>query len=233
MKKINLACLMLIVGALLLQACQPATPEPTATPTPTNTATATATPTSTATPEPTPTFTPLPSPTVPPTMDMVGWLMEHPFRPAPMDFKTAVLADQLEPPLAIEDLPEGFNLYLCRGGVSYQPEGEIYMASTIYQLPVDDTVELENEVKLSVIGYENAEIRERHFEILSTNRNSYLEVVGDYEVLVFYDENTITYMWFSGPYVIGVDSAFPPDGTPNAWLPTFAELMLVVYAPLN
>jgi hypothetical protein len=51
-------------------------------------------------------------------------------------------------------------------------------------------------------------------------------------VLIFYNENITSYLWFSGPYVIIIDSAFPPDGTPNAWLPTFAELMLAVYPPL-
>jgi hypothetical protein len=230
MKKLNLACLMLIVGALLLQACQAATPEPTPTPAPTNTPTPK--PTNTPTPEPTPTFTPLPSPTVPPPMDMVAWLMEHPFVAAPNDFMESVYADQLEPPLAIEDLPEGFIMSLCRGGVSYQPEGELFQALTVYQYPVDDIVSLENEVKVSALGYVNAEIRERHFELMANNRNAYLEDIGDFEVLIFYNENITSYLWFSGPYVIIIDSAFPPDGTPNAWLPTFAELMLAVYPPL-
>ena len=122
---------------------------------------------------------------------------------------------------------------LCRGGVAYRPEGELYQHSTVYQYPVDDVVSLENEVKVMIVAYTNAEVRESHFEILANNRNAYLENIGGSEVLVFYDENILSYLWFSESYMIIVDSAFPPDGTPNAWLPTFVELTLAVFPPLS
>ncbi len=226
MKRILLASAMLIAGALLLQACEPsaATEAP---PTPT------ASPTSTNTPTPAPTITPTPSrtPTTPPEVDMYGWLINHPYIVIPDDFQLAVQADDVTPPVSVDDLPEGFIVTESRGGVAYLPEGEVYLSSTTYLFPVDDQVSLENDVRVSITAYSNEAVREHHFEVLSSSRTAYLQSIGGIDVLYFYDQTTLGQIWISGPFAIVVGSAPPADGTPNAWLRIFSEFLLDMYPP--
>jgi hypothetical protein len=228
MKKIAFTLVVLSVGGLLLQACGPAATPP---PTPTATTQPSPTPTDTATPEPTPTEPPRPTPTTPPPVDMIAWLMAHPFIAAPEDFQDAVLANQIEPPIDLEDLPEGFIVTESRGGVAYLPDGEIYMASTIYLHPSDGEVATENEVSVGIVGYVNETVREYHFEAQANNRLASLVTIGEYEILSYYDQNTVGHVWISGPFAINVTSKPPAGGSPNPWLPIFSGLMLELYPP--
>jgi len=235
MKRTLLACVMLIFGAMLLQACgpsatpEPPTPTPTTQPSPTPTSTATATPT--ATPAPTATATPPPSPATPSMLDMLDWLVEHPFIVIPEDFQATVQADQVTPPFDVDDLPEGFTMTASRGSVAYLSAGEVYVVTTTYRYPYDDQVSLENNVSVSVSAYANEATREYHLGILATNRLANLLSIGENEVLSFYDQTSVGHMWISGPLAIFVGSAPPDDGNPNAWLTIFSELLLDVYPP--
>jgi hypothetical protein len=163
-------------------------------------------------------------------LDMLDWLMEHPFIVIPEDFQAAVEADQVTPPIDVDDLPEGFIVTEPRGGIAYLSDGEVYVETTTYLFPYDDQVALENNVTVSVAAYANEAVREHHLGILATNRHAYLLSVGGFEILSFYDQTTVGQMWISGPLAIFVGSA-PPDDTPNAWLTIFSEFLLDVYPP--
>ncbi len=228
MKKSLIAWAMLIAAGMMLVACGPAaTPEP---PTPTSTPTVqpSATPTNTPVPEPTPTE----APSHPP-VDMLAWLLEHPFAAATNDFQAEVLRDQFDPPIDVGELPDGFIVTESRGGVAYLPDGEAYVWSTKYLYPVDNQVSLENDVGISIFAHTNEAVREYHYGVMARNREAFLVNVGEYEVLYFFDQTTIGHIWLSGPYTVIVGSAPPIDGTPNAWLTIFSELLVDLYPPEN
>lgn len=229
MKKIAIACIVLIAGGLTLQACGPvATPVP---PTPTATPRPSATPTNTPIPEPTATATPLPSTPTEAPVDMLAWLLEHPFTACPVEFQDSVYADQVENAIDVEDLPEGFIMTESRGAIAAGQEAEIFLASSEYLYATGDEVALENTVRVNVICYAAMGARDYHFEILARNRQAYMVDIGEYQVLSFFDQSNVGHIWPSGPYVITVGSAPPSDGNLNAWLNIFAELLLEKYPP--
>jgi hypothetical protein len=229
MKKIVIPSVLLLAVGLMLQACgSTSTPLP---PTPTAAPLLPATATNTTVPEPTPTNIPLPTPTNPPLVDMLTWLMAHPFTAAPVEFHEAVFTNQIEPPIDVGDLPEGFIATESLGGIAYLPDGEIYNAITEYLLPSDTEVLPENSLKVTIIAYMNEDVRDIHFEALARNHLAYMRSVGEYDVLFFYDESTVDHVWISGPYMIVVGSAPPADGSPNAWLSIFSEFLLDLYPP--
>lgn len=237
MKNVAIACVVLIAGALLLQACGPSvTPEPptptaTTQPSPTPTTQPSPTPTSTATPTPAPTETPPASPATPPELDMLTWLTEHRFIAVSEDFRDTVRTCQFAPPAAVDDLPEGFNVNdaTCYG--SEAADGEAFLATTTYQFPFGDQTLLEHYVSVVVVAYSNEAVREWHFGILAINREALLVEFGEFEVLSFHDQTAVGHIWISGPFAIIVTSASPPDGSPNAWLSIFSEILLDVYPP--
>jgi hypothetical protein len=154
-------------------------------------------------------------------IDMLDWLLEHPFIVIPEDFQANVEADQVTPPIDVDDLPEGFIVTASRGGVAYLSAGEVYVETTTYLFPYDDQVALEN----------NVTVREHHLGILATNRLANLLSIGENEILSFYDQTSVGHIWISGPLAIFVGSAPPDDGNPNAWLTIFSEFLLDVYPP--
>jgi hypothetical protein len=225
MKKIAIPYVVLTATALLLQACGPsATPE-----SPTPTIAPTATPTNTA--APTPTETPTPLPPTEPTIDMLAWLLAHPFRPAPQGFQDAVFANRINHPISVGDLPEGFIMTEPVGGVAYPPEGEAFNARTEYLYPIDDQVLPENSVTISVFAYSNADVREHHFEVMARDRQAYLQSIGEIDVLYFYNHASVGHAWTAGPFLIVIGSAPPANGSLNAWLDIFSELLVELYPP--
>jgi hypothetical protein len=225
MKKTAITYVVLIAGALLMQACGPsATPEP-----PTPTVAPSATPTNTT--APTPTETPAPTLPTETLVDMLAWLLEHSFRPAPQGFQDAVFANQINHPINVGDLPEGFIMAESVGGVAYLPDGEAFNARTEYYFPVDGEISPENSVSVGVVAYSNAEVRAYHFEGLARNRQAYMQSIGEIDVLCFYDQSSVGYAWIAGPFLIVVGSAPPADGSPNAWLSIFSEHLVGLYPP--
>jgi hypothetical protein len=228
MKKIAIACVVIIAGALLLQACgSSTTPE-----IPMHTGTATEGLTPTVTPAPTPTATLLPPPATPPLIDMLTWLMDHSFTAAPADFQAAALADEAAAPIAVGDLPEGFIVTKARGYAGSSQEGESYTWTTTYQYPIDDVVSRENRIEIRICAYSNEASREHHFVVMANYRQAFLQRIDRYDVLSYYDRTTAGHIWISGPFVIIVSSANPADGSPNPWLSVFSEFMVDLY-PLD
>ncbi|HEY69911.1 MAG TPA: hypothetical protein G4O08_04915 [Anaerolineae bacterium] len=225
MKKIVIVCAAMIVGALLLQACGPSTPPEV--PKPTSTAAPSLTPTA----APTPTATLPPPPATPPLIDMLTWLMNQSFSAAPEDFQAAAQADEVEPPIAVGDLPEGFIMSESRGYESYPQEGKSYTWTTTYQYPIDGIVSPENRVEISIKAYSNETSRGPAFEAMARARQAFLQRIDRYDVLSYYDHATAGHVWISGPFVIIVRTANPSDGSPNPWLSVFSEFMVTLYPP--
>jgi hypothetical protein len=162
---------------------------------------------------------------------MLSWLMGYPFSAATADFQAAVLADEVEAPIAAGDLPVRFIMSETQGNMGSSQNGDTYVWSTTYLHPVDGIVSRENEVNIHVYAYSNEATRDHHFDVLATARQAFLQRIDGYNVLSYYDRTMAGHIWISGPYVIIVGSGNPADGNPNPWLSMFSEYMVIMYPP--
>jgi hypothetical protein len=162
---------------------------------------------------------------------MLSWLLGYPFTAAPADFQTTVQANDVEAPIAAGDLPERFIVSETRGYSASLQDGDVFVWSTTYLHPVDSVVSRENQVNVRIMAFSNQAARDQNFKPLATARQAFLQRIDGYDVLSYYDHITGGHIWISGPYAIIVGSGNPADGTPNAWLAIFSELLVELYPP--
>ncbi len=150
------------------------------------------------TPSPALTSTPMPGPSnatspasapTDPAITPLEWLREKPFQQA-----------QEEAPLILDELPPGFVFAETHSQVMQLPsDAKAQVTSIRYDYTEDGQVVMERHVIITMVGYDNAEGRAEHLDLLATENYEwfYCDINGQ-QVACYLDPDVQGRVWNSG-----------------------------------